>query len=85
MTADFYQRFDGSDGGSGLALFSAAPTVNVPLKFLGVGFGAWTAHAGLTYYHLVNDGLLDGNQALDNSTERKSNLTRMCAGVSIFF
>jgi hypothetical protein len=84
VSADFYQRFDGSDGGSGLALISAAPKVSVPLKFLGVAEGAWTAYAGVSFYHLRNQGLLDGNQVLA-TPDRKTNLTQFRAGVSIFF
>lgn len=85
VTSDFYQRFDGSNGGSGLAIVSVAPKINLPLKFLGVGFGAWTGYAGVSYYHLRNAGLLDGNEALDGSPERKPNLTRIHAGLSTFF
>jgi hypothetical protein len=85
VSADFYQRFDGSNGGSGLAVVSVAPKVNVPLRFLGIGFGAWTAYGGVSYYYLRNPGLLDGNEALDGSTVRKSNLTRIHAGLSTFF
>ena len=36
VSGDFYQQFDGSDGGSGLAVWSLAPKINVPLKFMGV-------------------------------------------------
>ena len=85
VSADFYQRFDGTDGGSGMAVMSVAPKVNVPLKFLGVTYGAWTGYIGVNYYHLRNDGLLDGNQVLDGSPERKSNLTRFRGGLSVFF
>jgi hypothetical protein len=85
VSSDFYQRFDGSDGGSGAAVFSVAPKVSVPVKFLGVTHGGWTAYAGFSYYHLRNEGLLDGNQALDGSAERKPNLSRFRAGLSVFF
>ena len=85
VSGSFYQRFDGSDGGSGLAVLSFAPKVNVPLKFLGVTHGAWTGYAGISYYHLSNDGLLDGNQALSNDTEPEPNLTRFRVGLSVFF
>jgi hypothetical protein len=85
VSANFYQRFDGSDGGSGLALLSAAPKVTLPLKFLGVAYGAWTAYAGVSYYNLRNDGLLDGNQVLVNQSDRESSLTRIRAGLSVFF
>jgi hypothetical protein len=84
VSSDFYQRFDGSDGGSGLAIVSAAPKVSMPLKFLGVAYGGWTAYAGVSYYHLRNEGLLDGNQVLA-SPDRNTNLTQFRGGVSIFF
>ena len=35
VSGDFYQRFDGSNGGTGLAVLSVAPKINVPVKFLG--------------------------------------------------
>jgi hypothetical protein len=84
-SADFYQRFDGSDGGSGLAVVSVAPKINVPMKFLGVTHGAWTGYAGASYYYLRNQGLLDGNQVLTNETDRDSHLVRFRAGLSVFF
>jgi hypothetical protein len=85
VSANFYQRVTGADGGSGLAVTSVAPKVNVPLKFLGIAYGAWTGYLGVAYYHLSNEGLLDGNQVLVNSPERKSNLTRIHGGLSVFF
>lgn len=80
----FYQKFDGSGGGSGFAVFSAYPKVSVPLKFMGTSFGAWTGYAGVNYFHLRNEGLLDGNQVLA-SPDRNTNLGRVRVGVSLFF
>ncbi len=85
VSSSFYQRFDGSDGGSGLALVSIAPKLSVPLKALGVSHGAWTAYVGANYYHLRNEGLLDGNQVLVSGGERTSNLTQFRGGLSVFF
>jgi hypothetical protein len=85
VSADFYQRFDGSDGGAGLAIVSTAPKLNVPLKFMGIAHGAWTAYAGFSYYYLRNQGLLDGNQALLNQSGPDQNLTRIRGGLSVFF
>jgi len=65
-------------------MFSTYPKVSVPLKFMGSNYGAWTAYGGVAYFHLRNEGLLDGNQVLANP-ERKSNLARIRGGVSIFF
>jgi hypothetical protein len=85
VSGDFYQQFDGSDGGAGMAVLSVAPKINVPVKFLGVTHGAWTAYAGVSYYYLHNDGLLDGNQALGGDSEHDPNLTRLRLGLSVFF
>ncbi len=85
VSADFYQQFDGSDGGSGLAVVSVAPKISLPLRFLGVTHGAWTAYAGATYYHLRNQGLLDGNQVLTNASAPDSNLVKFRGGLSVFF
>jgi hypothetical protein len=85
VSSSFYQRFDGSDGGAGLAVVSIAPKVSVPLKGLGISHGAWTAYAGATYYHLRNEGLLDGNQVLLAGGERTKNLAQFRGGLSVFF
>ncbi|MEO8256133.1 MAG: hypothetical protein ABI868_02195 [Acidobacteriota bacterium] len=82
--SSFYQRFDGSDGGSGLALVSVSPKLSVPLKFLGVSHGAWKGSVSASYFHLRNAGLLDGNQVLANP-ERESNLIQFHGGLSVFF
>jgi len=84
VTSDFYQRFDGSGGGAGLAVFSTYPKISAPLRFMGSRYGGWRVYAGVAYYHLRNQGLLDGNQVLADS-ERRSNLTRVRGGVSVFF
>jgi hypothetical protein len=85
VSSSFYQRFDGSEGGSGLAVFSVSPKVSVPLKLFGVSHGAWTAYAGMNFLHLRNEGLLDGNQALGTGSARDANLTRIRGGLSVFF
>ena len=82
--SSFYQRFDGSDGGSGLALVSISPKVSVPLKFLGVSHGAWKASVAASYFHFRNEGLMDGNQVLANPA-RESNLLQFHGGLSVFF
>jgi hypothetical protein len=37
------------------------------------------------YYHLSNEGVLDGNLALGADGSREKNLVQYHAGVSIFF
>jgi hypothetical protein len=85
VDSDFYQRFDGSGGGSGAGVFSTYLKFSTPLSFVPKRFGAWTLYAGVQYYHLFNDGVLDGNQVLGATSERKENLWQVHGGVSVFF
>jgi hypothetical protein len=80
----FYQKFDGTGGGSGLAVFGAEIKASVPLTFIPKDMGSWTLYAGVKYYHLNNQGLLDGNQVL-TSEEHKKDLVQYHAGIAIFF
>lgn len=82
---DFYQRFDGSPGGSGLAVFSTQLKAVVPLKFIPQSYGFWSVYAGFQYYNLSNDGLLDGNQVLGADADREENLYQVHGGLTIFF
>jgi hypothetical protein len=84
VSNDFYQKFDGSgDGGAGV--FSTYLKFSTPMNFIPKGFGAWTLYAGIQYYHLFNDGVLDGNQVLGADAEREENLWQIHGGISIFF
>lgn len=80
---DFYQKFDGTSGGDGLAVFSTQLKLSTPLSFIPKGYGSWTAYASFQYYHLDNEGLRDGNIALGGGD--RDNLYQVHAGVSIFF
>ena len=80
----FYQQFDGSPGGSGLAVFCTGVKVSVPLTFVPKDLGFWTAYAGVKYYHLDNQGLEDGNSVLTPNEHRKD-LVQFHGGISIFF
>ncbi len=82
---DFYQRFDGTGGGSGFALVSTELKISGPLTFISGGYGHWSWYAGAQYYHLMNAGLLDGNEALNATAKRERNLFQGHAGVTIFF
>lgn len=84
VDSDFYQRFDGTSGGSGVAVFTTQFKAQIPLDFIPKGYGAWTFYAAVQYYHLNNDGLLDGNQVLADAS-REENLVQFHGGVSIFF
>lgn len=82
--SDFYQQSDGSGGGGGLAVFGTEIKASVPLTFIPKECGSWTGYVGVKYYHLSNDGLLDGNQVLADG-EREENLVQVHGGISIFF
>ena len=83
--SDFYQRFSGAAGGSGVGVFSTELKVSVPLDFIPKGYGHWTAYAGFQYYYLNNPGLLDGNVALGATSARKHDLYQLHGGITIFF
>lgn len=81
---DFYQQFDGSGGGSGLAVFCTEVKASVPLTFVPKDLGSWTLYAGVKYYHLDNAGLEDGNSVL-TPNEHKQDLVQFHGGIAIFF
>jgi len=81
---NFYQKFDGSGGGSGLGVFGTELKLSVPLTFVPKDLGFWTLYAGVKYYHLSNDGLRDGNSVL-TPREHKDDLVQFHGGISIFF
>jgi hypothetical protein len=84
VSDEFYQRMDGSNGGSGFAMFSTFPRVVMPLAFVPKNCGAWSVYAGVQYYRFENDGLRDGNLILADSS-RDQDLFQFRAGLTVFF
>lgn len=82
---DFYQQFDGTGGGSGIAIIRTGVQATVPLNFVPKSMGFWSVYAGVKYYHLNNPGVLDGNMVLGADGSRERNLVQFHGGVSIFF
>jgi len=87
---EFYQRVDGSAGGPGLAVMSTEFKATTPLSFIPISYGAWSAYAGVQYYHLNNPGVLDGNQALEghppgSTTQRDRDVVQYHVGLTCFF
>jgi len=83
---DFYQKFDGSGGGSGAAVFATGIKASVPLKFIPQEYGFWTYYAGVKYYHLSNEGLENGNSVLTSGGDNEdTNLFQFHTGLTIFF
>jgi hypothetical protein len=85
ISHDFYQKFDGSDGGGGMGVFSTGIKFSTPLKFIPKSYGSWTVYAGYEYYYLHDQGVLDGNQVLTGKPYQERDLHRFYGGVSIFF
>ncbi len=83
--ADFYQRANGSGGGTDLGLFSTALRATVPLKFLGTAGGKWSLYAGVQYDYLNNPGLLDGNLVLASTPTRQRDLVVFHGGINVRF
>ena len=81
---EFYQQFDGSPGGDGLAVFCTGVKASVPLKFIPKAAGFWSLYAGVKYYHLDNQGLADGNSVLTPDGD-DDDLVQFYGGLSIFF
>jgi hypothetical protein len=81
---DFYQQFDGSPGGSGLAVFCTGVKASVPLTFVPKEAGFWSLYAGVKFYRLENEGLLNGNVVL-TPNEHREDLVQFYGGISIFF
>ncbi len=81
---DFYQQFDGTGGGDGLAVVSTGLKASVPMSFVPEELGHWTFYAGVRYYHLSNDGLRDGNSVL-TPNEHRDDIVQFHSGISIFF
>jgi hypothetical protein len=87
VSSNFYHKIDGSDGGSGIGLFSTQAKLSFPIK-MPAGYGFWNGYVGVQYYHLVNDGLLDGNRVLGAkgfTTDEDKNLFQFHTGFSVFF
>lgn len=67
---NFYQRADGSGGGTDIALLATTFKVTVPLVFIPQSYGKWSVYAGVQYDYLNNPGLLDGNEITANNRQR---------------
>jgi hypothetical protein len=85
VSENFYQKFNGTGGGSGAAVISTGIKFSTPLTFIPKSYGSWTAYAGYEFYYLNNQGLLDGNLALTGKNHEEHDLSRFYGGISVFF
>lgn len=82
---DFYQRKNGSGGGTDIALFTTMLKATVPLNFMGSSHGKWSIYAGAQYDYLNNPGLLDGNEIAGAAHSRERNLVVFHGGINVRF
>jgi hypothetical protein len=75
---DFYSE------SSTIGLFQTGLKVTAPLTSIPERYGTWSLYAGFRYYHLANDGIVDGNRLLPpGSTTR--NPVQAIGGVALAF
>lgn len=86
VSNNFYQRKDGSGGGSGVGVFSTEIKASIPIDFIPKAYGHWTAYVGFQYYYIANHGALDGNAAFGAAAPSRSHdLYQVHTGVQLFF
>ncbi len=86
VSNNFYQRKDGSGGGSGVGVFSSEIKATVPITFIPKEYGNWSTYVGFQYYYIANQGALDGNATLGASApNRDHSLYQVHAGIQLFF
>ena len=82
---NFYQRRDGSGGGTDVGLFSTTFKVTVPLEGLSSPYGKWSVYAAVQYDYLNNPGLLDGNEIAGAAQSRERNIVVFHGGITFRF
>ena len=81
----YYQVYDGQPAEAGIGYFSAALKATVPLEFMSTKEVRTTFYAAVQYYRLVNDGLLEGNEALQVASGREEDIVQFHVGLSVVF
>jgi hypothetical protein len=69
----------------GIGFMSAALKLSLPLECLSTAGVHTTAYAAVQYYHLVNSGLLDTNQVLGATADRRDDLLQFHVGLNLAF
>jgi hypothetical protein len=82
---NFYQRKDGSGGGTDLGLFSTTFKATVPIDFIPPAYGKWSVYAAVQYDYLNNPGLLDGNDVAGAALSRERNIVVFHGGLTVRF
>jgi hypothetical protein len=82
---NFYQRKDGSGGGTDMGLFATMLKATVPLGFISSSYGTWSIYVGVQYDYLNNPGLLDGNEVDGAAHSRERDLVVFHGGLTFRF
>lgn len=82
---NFYQRADGTGGGTGLGLFTTTFKATVPLDFISSSYGKWSVYAAVQYDYLNNPGLQDGNEIVGAAQSRERSIAVFHAGLTFRF
>jgi hypothetical protein len=75
--------WDTTESSGNWGLFSAAVNASVPLSFIPTRYGYWHLDAGVTYYYLINDALLQAGNILSGNDNR--NVIQGSLGVGVNF
>jgi hypothetical protein len=81
----FYQRSNGDVASGGVAFISTALRASMPLRHLSTMRTHWSIYGAVQYYHLMNEGLLETNATLNNSTQRQQDIFQFHAGLTLSF
>ncbi len=81
----YYPVYDGQPAKGGIGYFSTALKASVPLKFMSTDKIACSLYGAVQYYRLVNEGLLDGNVALDAAGKRERDILQFHLGLTMAF
>jgi len=85
VSSKFYQKLDGSGGGSGVGVFSSEFKVTVPLTFVSKAYGLWNVYAGFRFDYLNNPGVIDGNEITTTPGQHQHDLYLFHGGFNVFF
>jgi hypothetical protein len=75
--------WDATESSGNWGLVSGGVNLSVPLSFIPSRYGFWHADAGLTYYYLINDALLEAGTILSGNTDR--NVVQGSIGIGVNF
>lgn len=78
--ADYW---DATESSGNWGLVSVGVNASVPLSFIPARYGFWHADAGVTYYYLINDSLLQAGNILTGNDNR--NVVQGSLGVGVNF